>query len=136
MLKNILTTINLLLSIIVVYIIILLVYPYKTIEFKNDPFPVLTKEVKQGENLEFIAQYCKYTNTYAIINRSFVNDLIFTTSPIKAYRPKGCHTVNIIVEIPKELPKGTYHLVNRYEYQVNFLRTESVESETQEFTVK
>ena len=112
-----------------------MVYPYKTIEFKDEKFYVSTKEVKQGDAIKFVARYCKYTHLPALVARSFMNDIFYAIPYVTTNRPTGCDDSVIAVKVPQELPAGTYYLKTRYIYQVNPIRTIVVEMNTDDFTV-
>ena len=110
-------------------------YPYKTLEFKGDRFKLLHKQVYQGDVVEYYSDYCKYIDESAIVSRSFVNAIIYSTPSSLTGRMTGCHKIIVQVRVPLELPIGTYHLENRYKYQVNPIRTIIVKQETEEFEV-
>jgi hypothetical protein len=112
-----------------------LVYPYKTTVFKDAMFPVVTKVVKSGANIEYISNYCKYINLPALATREFRNQLIFTTPSVITNRDLGCHVLSFTIPVPLELPPGKYILHQVYEYQVNPIRTVVLQHDTEPFTV-
>ena len=112
-----------------------LFYPYKILVFNTPVFSVVTKTVKQGGTLKYISNYCKYVDMTARVNRVFVNDILYSTPEMTSSRETGCHIITIAVSIPRELPVGTYHLENLYEYQVNPIRKIIIEEHTENFTV-
>lgn len=111
------------------------VYPYKTIEFKYELAPVEQKEVKRGEYLVYILDYCKYTDKEAQINRSFVDGLIYLTPDGIADQLGGCGVARVQIYIPKSMPVGEYQIKQTRHYQLNPIRTETVIYYTERFTV-
>lgn len=110
-------------------------WPYKTIEFKNIPFPVAQTTVKAGETLEYTVDYCKYLPMSATVTRAFVDEVLFSTPPTTTNRPIGCRTDHIMIEIPKGLVSDQYTLQLKYEYKVNPLRTMIITAQSEPFTV-
>jgi hypothetical protein len=110
-------------------------YPYKTIVFQDQVFPIVNKTIKQGTFLQYTSRYCKYFNSEALVTRSFVDQLIFSMPSMITDRPMGCHTITVEVSVPTELPVGKFHLLNTYEIQVNPIRKVVIEQSTEEFTV-
>ena len=127
---------NIVLFTIFLYFIFLLLYPYKIIEFQDEKYPVLTKEVEAGGNLVYRARACKYMDLPATKSMSFINTLIYTTPDVVTQRDTGCHDDNVVIKLPEILPSGTYHLALRFEYRPNFLRTIIITQETENFVIK
>ena len=134
--RKFLITINILLFSVFVYFILLLIYPYRIIEFEDAKFPVLTKEIEVGGNLIYKARACKYMDLPAIKSLSFVDTLIYNTPDVATKRGFGCRDDNIVIKLPKILPPGTYYLTLQYAYRPNFLRTIIITHETEEFIIK
>lgn len=111
-------------------------YPYRTIEWKTDKFPVKTKVIKRGDSLIFVSDYCKYVELSAVVSRSFVNDFSYTTTPVTTYAKKGCNKMKVVVTIPKELPAGRYYIHNKFSYKVNPIRTITLVHDSEEFIVE
>ena len=103
----------------------------------NSPLPVNKAVYHSGEAIIATIEYCRYTNVPTITYISFVNDLIFDVpSRTITGAPIGCGTVQgKIVTIPNSLPPGTYHLVGKNEYKVNFFATRYVEWYSEPFEV-
>lgn len=112
-----------------------LYFPYKTVVFSEPKFPVINKTIKQGKILTYTSNYCKYTSLPAKTNRTFVNGLIYSTPEMFTNRERGCHSVNIGIIIPAELPPGVYHIENTYSYRVNPIRIITVSQKSENFTV-
>lgn len=122
-------------GVLLLLILYWLLYPYKTIEFKQPLAQVETKEVARGDYLVYILDYCKYTDVEAEINRSFVDGLIYLTPDGIADQPKGCGTARIQIYIPKSMPVGEYKIKQTRHYQLNPIRNESVIYYTEKFKV-
>jgi hypothetical protein len=120
---------------IVGLVIFWMLYPYKPIMFKDNTFPVFVKTVKQGSFAYYTTNYCKYMKIPALVTREFANDLIFVTPTTVSNREMGCHTINIAVLIPAELPPGVYVMRQRYEYEVNPIRKITIIKDTESFKV-
>lgn len=112
-------------------------YPYKTIEFKNVPFPIFNenKTIEQGGVLVYKTEFCKYTDLEAKVARSFVDEVVYLVPTDVGVRPKGCGEVMVELTIPNTLPPATYKLVIDYTYEVNPIRTISIHEETESFLV-
>lgn len=134
---NITACITILLALIIeVTLIYWYVYPYKTIEWKTDKFPVKEKVIKRGDNLVFISDYCKYIDLPATVTRSFINDFAYVATPTITYAKKGCNKMAVVVKVPKELPSGKYYIHNKFTYKVNPIRSITLVHDSEEFIVK
>ena len=117
-----------------------LVYPYKTIESPSK-YQILTPTIKVGDNLVYRAYYCKYTNMVPTdVKRQLVDGLIYDLPVSTANNfAKGCRTVD--VSVPMVVPMSLIDYNQRYylritvTYKPNPLRTITVISETEGFTI-
>ena len=119
----------------IVTIFFWLYYPYKTVVFQDSVFTVITKTVKRSSHLSYISNYCKYINKPALVTRTFTNELLFSTPTMVTNRSMGCNTITVSIEVPQELPVGTYHLANTYLFEVNPVRKIIISENTEEFKV-
>jgi hypothetical protein len=111
-------------------------YPYKPITF-NEPHQVLTKEVKRGEHLVYQVNYCKNTKSIPTITKIFVDGIIYAVPEIVAVdRETGCNIQQVQMYVPKALPDGEFYVKISYKYQVNPLRSITVVTQTEKFTIK
>jgi hypothetical protein len=108
------------------------------IEFTNLPFPVDISEYRSGERITITTEYCRYTNVSYIMRLDFVDGLRFSTpEQQRAGASMGCSKVDVsIIEVPKNLPSGTYYLKGKNEYPVNFIANRIVEWTSEPFEVK
>jgi len=116
-------------------IIYWLIFPYKVIEFKTQPFPIQDKVVGPGDHIVYEVDYCKDISVSARISRSFEDGIIYTTPDIDNDAGVGCHKRLISVYVPRALPPGIYNIKNTYIYQVNPIRTVEVVAITEKFEV-
>lgn len=112
-------------------------YPYQTVKYLNDPFPVVPKEIKQGEQFTYNIHYCKYTDDAPVrIEKTFIDGIEFVAAKqVPLIGTKGCGEIDIPVLIPDTLPAGTYRLRVQVFYKVNPIREIEKVTETEEFKV-
>ena len=114
-----------------------LYWPYKVVEVKNSPYPILNanKQVEVGTLLKHQVEYCKYVDLQSTTTRQFVNNLIFTMPDTVQNNELGCHTIVANTLVPMELPPGKYYLRIIKNYKVNPIRTITETFRTEEFEV-
>jgi hypothetical protein len=101
-----------------------LVYPYKTIEMKT-PMPLENDitEVKVGEVVPYIVDYCKYTDAPAVTFKSLINTHVYSFPARESKAPNGCNKfVSNSVVIPDYAEEGEYIVRFITRYQVNPIR--------------
>ena len=111
-------------------------YPYKTIEFKNNPFPPSNPEVTRGERLRYKVDYCKFTDENPTVVKYFIDGVIYETSPTVGVMTEGCYIDEVDVYIPRALPPGNYSIKIVAIFHPNPIRTITITSNTQQFEVK
>lgn len=105
------------------YFFYLFFYPFKTIEFASNSFTTVKTEYRQGEIFTYRVAYQKYLDSPAKVIRSFVNGIVYQLPIVITNNPKGVQDfINASVQIPEELPPGTYHMEMTVIYQVNSFR--------------
>lgn len=129
-----------LLSIVMGAVLIVLVtawqlWPYQPIVYKDAVFPISHKTVHAGSMVHYTVNYCKNMDIPAEVTREFINELIFVTPTTISNRPVGCHSIEISVLVPSELPTGHYLMRQHYTYQVNPIRTITITKDTEAFFV-
>ena len=110
-------------------------YPYQPLTIFDPVFPVVNKQVRRGELLQFISNNCKNVEMTAQTTRAFIDDTIFYTPTITTNVRKGCGKVVINVPVPDAIPLGEYYIQNIFQYKVNPIRTISVIHDTERFEV-
>jgi hypothetical protein len=111
-------------------------FPYKIIDFNNLPYPVENKVVKQGGQLKYTVDYCKYTEGMpAEVKREFIDGLVFESSDVRANVTLGCNSVVVPLNVPLSLPPGKYKLRLTVTYHPNPIREVIFINESEEFVV-
>lgn len=119
----------------VLYISYLLLIPIHVIDMKTLPIPVKTKKVVQGEALIIEVNYCKHVKVSALNTYSFLNHNAVPSITNRSNLPVGCHHREIELVTPLILLPGKYSLLYSAEYQVNSLRNEKYQWESEMFEV-
>lgn len=131
------------LIVMVVYSTYQALYPFKTIEVHNSPYPVVTPLVKAGGIFTYYVDYCRFTNIQASVSRSLVgidnlgNPLIIPLPGSINSTPIGCYKTNVSIRliIPNATPPGIYHMVITPSYVVNSHQTQTRTYQTQSFEI-
>jgi hypothetical protein len=110
-------------------------YTYQPLTFNGEMNKVSQKIVYQGNTLNYEVSYCKNTKLSSVVSRRFINDLIYLLPDTVANNPSGCHDINFLLSIPKELPPAKYKILTIYKYQINPIREIIIERYTEEFEV-
>lgn len=123
-------------TIFLFYIFYLLVFPFKTIEYKNQPFPIIGKEFHPGDVVPFTVDYCRYITGYSYTIAGIEDGIVSTLGTKSVISIPGCRTmVSRFWRIPLNTAKGRYRLVFVSEFHISAIRIIDVTSETQMFTV-
>ena len=114
-----------------------LVYPYKTIEFKQ-PFQVMNenKEVKRGEDLVYVIDFVKYGNHTGHVTRDIIcQDNRVTLEGNVSNVPPGSGVREARVNVPEKTSLGECKYRSTITYQVNPIRNVIVRLESEPFIV-
>lgn len=123
------------------YICTLLFYPFKTIKYTDLPLPVLNKErqVSPGENVLVEVNYCRYFDEEVEVIAELVGETTTTLGFTKSKFPRSefCPEKIVLARdiIPFGIPEGEYKIKYFVKVNLNPLRSESFEIETQEFKI-
>ena len=110
-------------------------YPYRALEIKS-PMPVLNSPVEPGETVQYVVDFCKYTDKPTKISGRIVNDVVIGLPEGTATAKNECGTlVSNTFMVPDILPPGKYRLDFVATIRVNPLREIHVPYETEEFEV-
>lgn len=117
-----------------------LFWPYQTLEILNysdtKPIEIENKIVEPGQPLEYVLDYCKYSDADAIVKRSFVDGQVIALKDTEGRLPTGCHKTLVKTAIvPPTINEGQYYLDVNVSYRVNPLRTVNVHYKTDYFSV-
>lgn len=119
------------------YIAYLGVYPFKTIDYYNLPFPVVHKVVSPTDPLLYTVDYCRYTDSQATVTKTLQGASVITISQQSTSLLRGCHKTTVSnVFIPSYTPKGEYTLLITSCYQINPLRNICHQLSTESFEVR
>jgi hypothetical protein len=110
-------------------------YPFNPITFNDTEFPVITKEVKNGDNLLFEVDSCKHMAIQGEVQVSYVNGLVFDTPTVLGGKMIGCENITVSRVIPEQLPPGDYQLRVVFRYKVSHLQERSITKFSERFTV-
>jgi hypothetical protein len=128
----------LLASILLVYVFYLLFYPFKVIDYYNQPFPVTrsSKAYAPGEVVEVMINYCRYIDTPALVNKRLIDHVDIPLPSHTGTFGMGCHEIiSANTVIPEYVPPGQYYIDYTVEFKINALRTVTVETRTEPFYV-
>lgn len=119
------------------YLLYLAVYPFPLPEYKNEPFPVKTKEVRPGDYVVYTIEYCRTDDMPpAIITRELLNDVVITLPEITSKFDPGCNKIDVARDqIPLFAPPGVYKIRLTASFHVTPLQHRVKVIETEEFTV-
>lgn len=113
-------------------------YPYPTITLSKQPFKVLNRTVRHGDNVLYVVGYIKQTDVIPTQYKQFVDGLVYSISPEQS-RPTiispGKGTALVSIHVPKGLPPGVYFIHTDTYYVMNPIRTIHEQSRTETFTV-
>lgn len=109
-------------------------YPYKTAEV-TQPMHVMNKQIKAGNDVVYVIEYCKYTDAPASVARYIDGNVRYYLNEMQAHVAKGCGKSTATVKIPSEVEPGTYRLLVRNIYHVNPIRDISKDFISETFTV-
>ena len=110
-------------------------WPYNPAYFRTKTNKVITKTVKAGDVVAFETDYCKNINIPVKVSSSFINGIIFSTPETITNLPVGCNVKTVYKSVPKELPSGKYYIRTYYRYEVNPIRTITIQQNTDTFEV-
>jgi hypothetical protein len=114
-----------------------LFYPYKPMILNEGTGTVLNKDkiVSVNEDILFKLNYCKEIPVGAEITTSFVDGVIYNTTPIISNLPVGCEEKIIQVYVPSALPSGEFNVRQVLRYKINPIRKIDVIITSEKFTV-
>lgn len=112
-----------------------LLYPYKILTFGPENGKILQKTVYAGQYIRLQQDYCKYQDITSVIDRQFIDSIIYQVPTVRAKRPLGCHKLVEYIYVPYALGPGKYHIYTTITFDVNPLRKITLTVRTDEFTV-
>lgn len=124
-------------AVVVILIAVAMLYPYKTIEFHNSPFPVMNNPVKRGEPIRLDVFYTRYTDLPCTAVARFTNGITYSyPAQIFHKKPGSYKGISTSFIVPTTLPPGKYIMEVCFSYEPNPIRTIIKYAKTQEITVE
>lgn len=120
---------------IVLYLSYLLLWPIHILDMKTVPLKVKTPKVRAGEALVLELNYCKNAHVSAINTYSFLDHNAVPSIVNRSNLPVGCHKREVEIITPIIIIPGKYSLLYTAEYQVNPLRPEKYQWESEQFEI-
>ena len=114
----------------------LLFYPFKTLVVSEAK--VVTKEIHTGDLFVYKVSYCKYTQSPAIVYRTFhkIDESRIETFPaVQTITVTGCNTTDIPLQTYQIMQKGEYYMLVTVVFQLNPLRQEQIVFRTDNFKI-
>ena len=121
--------------ILITYISCMLFYPYNLLEANSQPFEVITKDVRAGEDLVYVTDICKFTDAKAVMTHEFINGIIYSAPSVESNVEAGCYNQEAAVHVPETLLPSTYHMRIIVTYKINPLREITYTYKTEEFNI-
>lgn len=118
------------------YIGWLVFWPFKTMETKNLPYPILNSPVEAGQIVVWEVDSCRYTDIAADVTRTLVGEVTIQLNSEYQTLAKGCSVYRVATTIiPSYTPEGKYHIEIAATYRINPIRQIDRHFRTQEFEV-
>lgn len=113
-------------------------WPYKVLTVNS--VTVVGDNLKPGDSLDYIADYCKYMDIAPTVYRDLVDGVIYNLNSAdeptrKTNNPVGCHKIRMHAGHVPDVAGGKYKLMMRNVYKVNAFRDITISFETPEFTI-
>jgi len=108
-------------------------YPHKVMTINS--VEIITPEVARGEGVRYKLDYCKYKNIESTIKKYLADGIIVPYAITKSRASVGCREVIITEKIPKFVNPGEYTIQAFISYDINPLKTITIEYETNKFKI-
>lgn len=114
----------------------MILWPVKVFEVDPSPMEVVTKEIRPGDNFVYIARYCSFNESTVRFTPQLRDGTVVSFPTRTTSIKEGCfEAVSNSLEIPANTPPGVYNFRFVNEVEINPLRTITIISETEQFTV-
>jgi hypothetical protein len=115
-----------------------LLYPYKTVEFYNVPFPVDKPSYRAEDSIRIYMDYERFTDKDCVAHYRFTDGITFPMKPFTIQKTPGKRKGWGIppITVPSVLPPGKYYLDICYTYPMNPIRDIVVTARTVWFEVQ
>ena len=125
----------LIVAILIAAIAMASVWPYNVATVRN--IAINTKVVKIGDSVSYSVKSCKFLDITPDVDRYFISEHVKlrVITPIQRINPVGCRTLETLVEVPKDIPTGIYHIHVVARFKVNIVRAITIEYDTPKFEI-
>lgn len=112
--------------------------PVKVVVPNKQPYEVMTKTIKAGDNMIYIADVCKHKAILGVASRTFVdeNGVNYPLPSQNTNIKTGCAQTPVVIPTLVTYAPGKWHLKIDIQYQVNPLRVQTEHFVTEEFTIE
>lgn len=93
-------------------------WPYQPVIWHDKTFPIVTHQVKAGEQVEFIMSYTKNMDVVPTVVWYLVDGTVVRLSQGGITRPIGTSTIHRSLLIPMSTFPGTYHIQLEITYEI------------------
>lgn len=115
--------------------ILIQLWPITVITPLTQPYKVITKKVKVGEQLIYVVDACKNINASSVVSRAFVDGIRYPAITTINNVPTGCQKTNVSILVPNFVAPGVYHLELNVQYKINAFRVDTYQFNTENFEV-
>jgi hypothetical protein len=129
----------------VLYLSYIALFPFRTLDVKNQPLPIINSRhlsgyslptIKAGDTLIYKSDYCRYTRVPSTLVRTIIGPTVITIAQDNGTSDTGCHTVEVAnTVIPSYAPPGIYYLKISVCFQVTALQNKCQKIRTEDFEV-
>ena len=111
------------------------ILPVDVLKINKLPVPVTVPEnIKSGRILMLKFDYCKYTGSKGLVERTLVSDRNVITLPsYEDTSPAGCNKADVPTVLPYTIIEQEYNIHYKITYQVNPLREVVEEFDSEKF---
>lgn len=123
-------------TIILVYLLFIITYPFKIVTLDESPIRVINHTVCAGDDLRFILKFTKHMNIKPYAQYFLVDKKIILLSDENINRSVGKQEHELHIGIPNDTPDDTYILRIELQYFVNRFRSINYSWDSERFDVK
>lgn len=122
---------------IIALILFWTLYPFRVLEIRNSPVPVVEERVEAGKLVYALHNYCKFSDAEGLLERRIVSDSTSLALPGIPERTKAECRNEVLVPavVPPQARPGTYRIHHKVTYKVNPLKSLVYEWDSQPFRV-
>jgi hypothetical protein len=119
----------------IITITALSIFPRTVLEFENDKYEVINKEVKAGDLVYYrIKQYKKY-DVVGHIDKQLIDTYIYNYETVSGSLDKGYIDNIVSLKIPDYAEPGIYYIKITFIYKLNMFNTITQVQTTENFNI-